>query len=111
MATPVDLEVWRGDDQPPQAWLFPAGVTLGGSVYELSVFKGTAELLFLSSEDGGLTFDNEARLVIWPVSRAQSLMIPPRRVAEYKLRRVLLGSRQTLAYGTINGLGGNEADV
>lgn len=110
-ATLADITVWRGDNAPSVVWQFPGDFTLGGSSFDLSIFVGDAELFTASSEGGTLVVDNEARRVTWLLTAAQTVQIPAGRLAQYKLRRILVESRETLAYGTVIGLGGNPLDV
>lgn len=110
-ATLADIIVWRGDNAPAVAWQFPEGFTLGGSIFDLTIFVGDAELLSLSSEAGDLVVDDEARRVTWQLSGAETVQIPFGRLAQYKLRRILVDSRETLAYGAVLGQGGNPFDV
>lgn len=110
-ATLADITVWRGDNAPAVIWQFPEGFTLGGSTFELTIFVGDAELLAISSEDGALVIDNEARQVIWLLTGLETVQIPAGRLAQYKLRRILVENRETLAYGAVLGQGGNPFDV
>lgn len=111
MADLIDIDVWRGDNFPPPIWQFPSGVVLGGSTFDLTAYVGDLEVLSASTEDGSLIVDNERRRVIWIATSSQTRNIPYGRIAQYKLRRILVGNRQLVAYGYMTGLGGNPLDV
>jgi len=49
--------------------------------------------------------------VTWLLTGAETVQIPAGRLAQYKLRRILVDSRETLAYGAVLGQGGNPFDV
>ena len=108
-ATLADITVWRGDSAPSVVWRVPDDFTLGGSSFDLTIFVG--ELLAVSSESGALVVDNEAHRVTWLLTGAETVQTPAGRLAQYKLRRILVDSRETLAYGAVLGQGGNPFDV
>lgn len=108
--TRADIKVWRGDSAPSIVWQF-SDIVLGGSVFELTAYSGADELFSLSSDDGDLVLDTDALTVTWPPLGAQTVLIPPGPTAQYKLRRVLSGNRQTVAYGYFIGSGGDSFDV
>lgn len=112
MPTKSDLTIWRGNNSPPVVWQYPAGFDLTGSEIVLTVTANGAAILDLRSANSELDIDIGARTVTWPITVAQSRLIPLGSFARYELeRRVPAGEERTYCYGTVTGKGGDNSDV
>ena len=104
-----DVEIVRGDDDPP----FSVDITetvdgvvepviVDGAVFHLSI-RGHGVRFNLSSADGDLTLDAETGNVTWPYSEADSMKFPNGKPVSYALWRTLSGATRTFLIGTITG--------
>jgi hypothetical protein len=82
-----DLYIGQGDNAPAPTWAMP--FTPSG-VWQLVVSTRTMTLT-LRSDTGDLLVDLTANTVTWPISTAQSAMLPIGRLTSYTLRRIVAG--------------------
>lgn len=105
----ISFGVWQGDSTPPQTWGFqnPDGslIDLTGSTFALTITNGATTIISVLSSDGSgaLTANLATSTVSWNYSSAQSLSIPTSG-ATYKLSRLIGGTTQLWAHGSIVGL-------
>jgi hypothetical protein len=99
--------VWQGDDTPPKTWgygLDSAPTDLTGSVFVLTV-TGASAPISVRSDDGSnaLPVNIATGTVQWNYTKAQSASIPTSG-ATYQLRRLINGTTQLWAHGSVVGL-------
>ncbi|MGE8128991.1 hypothetical protein ACQKQD_18620 [Methylobacterium sp. NPDC080182] len=99
--------VWQGDDTPPKTWgygLDSAPTDLTGSTFVLTV-TGASTPISVRSDDGSnaLPINLATGTVQWNYTKAQSASIPPSG-ATYQLRRLINGTTQLWAHGSVVGL-------
>lgn len=105
----ISFGIWQGDSTPPQTWGFqnPDGslIDLTGSVIVLTVMVGGSLLLSAMSNDGtgALTVNTSTATVTWNYTSQQSLSIPTSG-ATYQLHRLINGTTQLWAHGSVVGL-------
>lgn len=105
----ISFGVWQGDSTPPQTWGFqnPDGslIDLTGSVFALTVSNGAATIISaLSSDSSGTMAVNLATSTVsWNYTSQQSLSLPTSG-ATYQLHRLIGGTTQLWAHGSIVGL-------
>jgi hypothetical protein len=105
----ISFGVWQGDSTPPQTWGFqnPDGslIDLTGSVITLTIMVGGSLLLTAQSNDGtgALTANVPTATVTWNYTSAQSRSIPTSG-ATYQLHRLINGTTQLWAHGSVVGL-------
>jgi hypothetical protein len=99
--------VWQGDDTPPKVWSFgPAGAPadLTGSAFMLTVTGAATIISALSGDPGSaLSIDIPTGTVSWNYTKVQSLGIPGSG-ATYQLHRLIAGTTQLWAHGSVVGL-------
>ena len=101
--------VWQGDSTPPKTWGFqqPDGTLtdLTGSAFVLAIVNGSAPLITARSDDGSgsLSINFATSTVSWNYTASESASIPTSG-ATYQLRRLIAGSTQLWAHGSVVGL-------
>ena len=114
MASPV-IRIWRGATRPV-AWRLKDGdgnlFDLTGSTFQLSIAAAGVVLITKNSSNAdGLAIDVPGATVTWTPSLAESRLIPLGRVASYELERRIGAAQEIVAWGSVEGLGGINADA
>lgn len=113
MASPV-IRIWRGATRPV-GWRLKDGngdlFDLTGSSFQLSIAAAGVVLIAKNSDADGLAIDISGATVTWTPSLAESRLIPLGRVASYELERRIGATQEIVAWGSVEGLGGINADA
>lgn len=105
----ISFGVWQGDSTPPQTWGFqnPNGtlIDLSGSTFTLTVMANGLPIITALSNDssGVLTVNLATSTVSWNYTSVQSLSLPTSG-ATYQLHRLIGGTTQLWAHGSVVGL-------
>lgn len=116
-----DFTVRRSDNTPQLQWSFqtvdvndkpvfdgdgdPVLLDLSGSEFVLTM-RGPGFSMVLRSEDDEIEVDTADDFVAWAITQAQARKFPIGKAVTYELQRLISGTSQVLAVGTITGIGG-----
>lgn len=101
--------IWQGDSTPPKTWGFqqPDGTLtpLAGSTFVLTIVNGSVPLVTARSDDGSgsLSINFATSTVSWNYTASESASVPTSG-ATYQLRRLIAGTTQLWAHGSVVGL-------
>lgn len=105
----ISFGIWQGDSTPPQTWGFqnPDGslIDLTGSTFSLTIMNGATTLISALSSDGSgaLAVNFATSTVSWSYTASESASIPTSG-ATYQLHRLIGGTTQLWAHGSVVGL-------
>lgn len=117
-----NFTIRRSDNEPSLAWAWqqvdasdtplwedvgktiPTLIDLTGSEFVLTI-RGPGVAFVLRSADDEISIGADD-FVVWEITEAQARHFPKGKPATYELQRLIAGTKQVLAEGTITGIGG-----